>query len=297
MEHPGEDVEPPFRFEIVSQHKDCLSRQLKEAVRIINRPGTLNSKGEFGACTIPRMVIEQGDYERKKMDIEEKRVNEDEDTKWHTFRKRMDEIDGKNGKRKVPEWMVGSSSQNPGKKLCRREEPKRMLAITYVPPPTTHTEESLEKQKKLLAISYVKDKDKEKEENLVWKVPGEENWPKRKERHIVTGKKGSRKLVMTVKEISQHFHKLESPASSPKRKNNIEIPNFQSPAKKRRNLEYENLRQYWDNTSGGSSTDENKKIKNCTTFGSLTGNLGSLSSGQSLKTTESEITSSAQLNE
>ena len=214
MEHPGEDVQPPFRFEIVSQHKDCLSRQLKEAVRIRNRPGTLNSKGEFGACTIPRMVIEQGEYERKKRDIEEKRVNEDEDTKWHTFRKRMDEIDGKNGKRKVPEWMVGSSSQNPGKKLCRREEPTSMLAIAYVRPPTTNTKESIEKQKKLLAISYVK----EKEENLVWNVPGEENWPKRKERHIVTGWKGSRKLVMTVKEISQHFHKLESPASSPKRK-------------------------------------------------------------------------------
>ena len=48
------------------------TRQLKEAVRIRNSPGTLNSKGEIGACRIPRMVIEQGEYERKNKEIIEK---------------------------------------------------------------------------------------------------------------------------------------------------------------------------------------------------------------------------------
>ena len=66
------------------------------------------------------MVIEQGEYEKKETDIEEKKVNEDEDNKWHAFRKRMEDIDGKNGKRKVPEWMVGSSYKN-SEKSCVAE--------------------------------------------------------------------------------------------------------------------------------------------------------------------------------
>ena len=110
----------------------------------------------------------------------------------------------------------------------------------------------------------------------------------------MTVRKGSRKIVMSVKDISQHFKKLDPPVSSPKRK--IENPEFQSPAKiLRRKLDHENLRQYWDETPGGSSNNE--EIKNLRTFGPLTGNLGSLSSGQSLTTEESEIISSDQLKE
>ena len=109
------------------------------------------------------------------------------------------------------------------------------------------------------------------------------------------GRRGHRKLVMAVRDISQHFKKIDSPTSSPKRKNN-ENPELQSPAKLlRRKLDHENLRQYWDETPGSSSNNE--KIKNLRTFGPLTGNLGSLSSGQSLTTEESEIISSDQLKE
>ena len=101
---------------------------------------------------------------------------------------------------------------------------------------------------------------------------------------------------MAVRDISQHFKKLDSPTSSPKRKKNIENPEFQSPAKiLRRKLEHENLRKYWNKTPGGSSN--NVEIKNLRTFGPLNGNLGSLRSGQSLTTEESEIISSDQLKE
>ena len=41
---------PPFRFKIVGKYKDCLTRQLKEAVILGGRP---NSKGEFGVTQYP----------------------------------------------------------------------------------------------------------------------------------------------------------------------------------------------------------------------------------------------------
>lgn len=46
-----------------------MTRQIKEALRVQNRPGNLNSKGEFGGQTIPRLVVEQSEYEKRKDDI------------------------------------------------------------------------------------------------------------------------------------------------------------------------------------------------------------------------------------
>ena len=70
-----------------------LTRQIKEALRVQNRPGNLNSKGEFGGQTIPRLVVEQNEYERRKEDILKNRKNEEEDIKWEEFMKgRIDKI-------------------------------------------------------------------------------------------------------------------------------------------------------------------------------------------------------------
>ena len=71
LDHPSEVRAPTFHFKIIGKYKDCLTRKLKEAVRLQNRPGTLNSKGEFGGGRIPRMVIEKSEYESKREQIEE----------------------------------------------------------------------------------------------------------------------------------------------------------------------------------------------------------------------------------
>ena len=47
------------KFEVIGIFKDCLTRQMKEAVMLQARPNSLNSTGEFGRCEIPRLVIEE----------------------------------------------------------------------------------------------------------------------------------------------------------------------------------------------------------------------------------------------
>ena len=63
--HPELDKAPTFRFEVIRKFKDCLTRQLKEAVMLQSMPNSLNSKGEFGRCEIQRLVIEDDSYKLK----------------------------------------------------------------------------------------------------------------------------------------------------------------------------------------------------------------------------------------
>ena len=70
LDHQEEASLPAFRFRVLGKYKDCLTRQLKEAIRVQNRPDNLNSKGEFGGVTIPRLVVEKPDWERNKEEIQ-----------------------------------------------------------------------------------------------------------------------------------------------------------------------------------------------------------------------------------
>ena len=85
LDHPGEGTLPAFKFRVIGKYKDCLTRQLKEAIRVQNRPDNLNSKGEFGGQTIPRLVIEKPDWERKKEEIEKAKREEQENRRWEKF--------------------------------------------------------------------------------------------------------------------------------------------------------------------------------------------------------------------
>ena len=69
LHHQEETKAPKFKFRILGQYRDAMTRQIKEALRVQNRPGNLNSKGEFGGQTIPRLVVEQSEYEKRKDDI------------------------------------------------------------------------------------------------------------------------------------------------------------------------------------------------------------------------------------
>ena len=65
-----------MEFSITSRYKDCLSRQIGEALRInYSKDVILNSKGEYMSNTISRLSLEEDAWERK----ERSRVEEEQD--------------------------------------------------------------------------------------------------------------------------------------------------------------------------------------------------------------------------
>ena len=80
--HPTLDIALPFRFKIIGKYKDCLTRQLKEAVILGKKPDSLNSKGEFGGGSIPRLTIEPDRFKVKIKELAEKEKEEEEERKW-----------------------------------------------------------------------------------------------------------------------------------------------------------------------------------------------------------------------
>ena len=85
LDHP-EEVDPPkFRVRFIGSYKDAMSRQVKEAIRIQNRPGSLNSKGEYGGGRITRLVVEKSAVDKKKEEIKTRRKQEEEDVLWENF--------------------------------------------------------------------------------------------------------------------------------------------------------------------------------------------------------------------
>ena len=64
--HPGQ-AEPDFKFRVRGTFKSALERQVTEAV-MIRRAGeaTLNSKGVYNRCYLPRLVVECGKKENEK---------------------------------------------------------------------------------------------------------------------------------------------------------------------------------------------------------------------------------------
>ena len=77
--------QPAFRFRIIGKFKDCLSRQIAEAVRLSLRPNSLNSKGEYGRCVIPRLVVEESAFLRQKREKEEYLEATEEKERWEEF--------------------------------------------------------------------------------------------------------------------------------------------------------------------------------------------------------------------
>ena len=72
-----------------------MTRQVKEAIRILNRPGSLNSKDEFGRSGLTRLTVEQSEYVQKKEQIEQKRKEQEEEESWERFVEKKKSKDGK----------------------------------------------------------------------------------------------------------------------------------------------------------------------------------------------------------
>ena len=61
-----------FQFQIIRTYRDCLSRQVSEALKIQNTGDEiLNSKNEYASNCLARIVVDMDKYERKKMDRKE----------------------------------------------------------------------------------------------------------------------------------------------------------------------------------------------------------------------------------
>ena len=109
LDHQEVADPPRFRYMIVGSYKDAMSRQVKEAIRIQNRPGSLNSKGEFGGGGITRLVVEKSVVDRRKEEVLTRRKQAEEDVLRETFLIRKQEQEGK--RRKAAEEVLAPAAK------------------------------------------------------------------------------------------------------------------------------------------------------------------------------------------
>ena len=83
--HQDKEEAPPFKFRIVGKFKDCMTRQITEAVRIAWRIEPLNSKSEFGRTVIPRVTVEKEAWQRRKDEEEEAKKNKEQEERLNKF--------------------------------------------------------------------------------------------------------------------------------------------------------------------------------------------------------------------
>ena len=78
-EHPDSSKCPVFSFRIIGRYRDCLSRQVAEALRIMyTTDQILNSKNEYMANCLTRLCVEEDRYERKKRERKEEEEEQQE---------------------------------------------------------------------------------------------------------------------------------------------------------------------------------------------------------------------------
>ena len=67
----GTEIDPPrFKFDVISTHRDCLSRQLREAILIRER-GRLNRKKEYSNNELIKMEVNTYSWEQDRQTTEE----------------------------------------------------------------------------------------------------------------------------------------------------------------------------------------------------------------------------------
>ena len=70
--HSESNACPSFEFNIIGSYTDCLSRQVAEALRIMNSKDVLlNSKNEYASNCLSRVCVDMDKYERRKQERRE----------------------------------------------------------------------------------------------------------------------------------------------------------------------------------------------------------------------------------
>ena len=86
--HQDEDKIPPFIIKITKKYRDCLSRQVGEAIAIhMSGDELLNSKNEYASNCISRVGVEETTFERKQREWEEETDEKKEEERLDAFRK------------------------------------------------------------------------------------------------------------------------------------------------------------------------------------------------------------------
>jgi hypothetical protein len=76
LAHPTINEMPTFNFKTIQMHKDCMSRQVGEAMRIyFSKDRLLNSKNEYLQICITRVVVQEETWETR---VREKREEDEE---------------------------------------------------------------------------------------------------------------------------------------------------------------------------------------------------------------------------
>ena len=79
VDHPDQKELPLFKFKVVKTFKDCLSRQVAEALRIMTtQDNILNSKNEYLDNCIPRITVDESKLDRVRREREEQQRELDE---------------------------------------------------------------------------------------------------------------------------------------------------------------------------------------------------------------------------
>ena len=82
--HPVNTSPPEFRFSIISQHRDALSRQIKEAV-CIRADGTLNKRNEYALNELIQMESSKYPWDQAECEIINKKHEAARDIKLKNF--------------------------------------------------------------------------------------------------------------------------------------------------------------------------------------------------------------------
>ena len=86
--HKDDEIRPSFNFSVINSFKDCLSRQVAEAIRIhYATDELLNSKNEYNANHLSRVIVDEDAYTRKKREKMEEVAELEEKRKWEEFKK------------------------------------------------------------------------------------------------------------------------------------------------------------------------------------------------------------------
>ena len=94
ISHPEEPIQPPFSIKILKRYRDCLSRQIGEALQIFySNDHLLNSKSEYVQNCISRIAVSEETWERKERERreEEEEKQEKENLERFKVRKRMED--------------------------------------------------------------------------------------------------------------------------------------------------------------------------------------------------------------
>ena len=86
--HPEMNTLPPFTITILRSFKDCLTRQVSEAVTMyLSKDKLLNSKNEYVQNCISRVTVEEDKYQRKLRERQEEQEDLENTVKLEKFKK------------------------------------------------------------------------------------------------------------------------------------------------------------------------------------------------------------------